>query len=430
MKLISGANGSGFYAYSANSAAIATNDDLGRKISDTYLTGVDLSPYATTSQVDTVSSLLSAGLDYVSANAGGLDASAVILTGTNNELKHFDLTSGYWNHTSARPGYLAVSGVNTPQRPVDVEVTWTENGFRKVTHKLSEKLNATASAGFVSTATFTTISSTFSGAIDYVSANAGKTYSGVSPIVVNNDENKISANAVEITAGPGIRIQDYVISYTGSNADQVVQANSAYWNNAQTYTGLYPIVVNNTTNQISADTVALSAGNGIDPVLLETGVISVTGGSSFPITGTNGTTGFTANMDCSSVLLTTASSPAGGYVKQTVQGVQYEAYPATDVSASWNNIISAANNRSNCYCIRFTNDMTAADLANYSAYDKVTVVHSNEYTPDCHLYWDGNTKVFPSGLYCELVKGTNDQNQIDWFFTTSGWTNNLWWDWD
>lgn len=63
MKLISGANGSGFYAYSANSAAIATNDDLGRKISETYLTAVDLSPYATTAQVDTVSSLLSAGLD-------------------------------------------------------------------------------------------------------------------------------------------------------------------------------------------------------------------------------------------------------------------------------------------------------------------------------------------------------------------------------
>lgn len=215
------------------------------------------------------------------------------------------------------------------------------------------------------------------------------------------------------------------IDYVSAGVDYV----SA--NGGKTYTGVAPIQVNNTSNEISISGESLSAGPNID--LFESGgyvVISANGGNSFPITGSNGTTAYTANMDCSSVLLTTASSPAGGYVKQTVQGVQYEAYPATDVSASWYNIINATNNRGNCYCIRFTNDMTAADLANYSAYDKVTVVHSNEYTPDCHLYWDGNTKVFPSGLYCELVKGTNDQNQIDWFFTTSGWTNNLWWDWD
>lgn len=223
------------------------------------------------------------------------------------------------------------------------------------------------------------------------------------------------------------------------------------------YSGIAPIVVNNTTNQISADTWSFSAGYGlvftddnvnkvtkleIEGETLSAGpnidifssggyvVISAEGGNAFPITGTNGTTGFTANMDCSSMMITTGSSPAGGYVKQTVRGVQYEAYPATDVSASWYNIINATNNRSNCYCIRFTNDMTAASLEDYSAYDKVTVVHSNEYTPNCMLYWDGNTKVFPSGLYCELVKGTNDQNQTDWFFTTSGWINNVEWDWD
>ena len=133
-------------------------------------------------------------------------------------------------------------------------------------------------------------------------------------------------------------------------------------------------------------------------------------------------------MDCSSMMLTTGSSPAGSYVKQTVRGVQYEAYPSTDVSASWYNIINGANYRSNCYCIRFTNDMTAASLEDYSAYDKVTVVHSNQYKPNCELHWNGYTKVFPSGVYCEMVKGTNDQNQTDWFFTNSGRMNNLEWD--
>lgn len=231
-------------------------------------------------------------------------------------------------------------------------------------------------------------------------ANAGKTYTGVAPIVVNNTSNQISADTWSFSAGNGL-------VFTDDNVNKVTKL------------------------EVEGET--LSAGPGIN-IFSSGGYVVISAGNDdynfFPITGTNGTTGFTANMDCSSMMLTTGASPAGGYVKQTVRGVQYEAYPATDVSASWYNIINATNNRSNCYCIRFTNDMTAASLEDYSAYDKVTVVHSNEYTPDCMLYWDGNTKVFPSGLYCELVKGTNDQHQTDWFFTTSGWINNVEWDWD
>ena len=223
------------------------------------------------------------------------------------------------------------------------------------------------------------------------------------------------------------------------------------------YSGISPIVVNNTTNQISADTWSFSAGYGlvftddnvnkvtkleVEGESLSAGpnidifssggyvVISATGGAAFPMTGTDGTANYTANANFSSFTLTTGQGAAGCYVDMNAKGVHYEAYPSTDVSASWYNIINTTNNSSNCYCIRFKDGFTAADLANYSAYDKVTVVHSNEYTQDCNLYWDGNTKVFPSGLYCELVKGTNDQNQIDWFFTNSGWINNLWWDWD
>ena len=208
-----------------------------------------------------------------------------------------------------------------------------------------------------------------------------------------------------------------------SAALQYVSANAG-----KTYTGVAPIQVDNVNDQISITGESISAGPGID--MFSSGgyvVISANGGNSFPITGTNGTTGLTANMDCSSMMLTTGSGPAGGYVKQTVRGVQYEAYPSTDVSASWYNIINGANNRSNCYCIRFTNDLTSVSLENYSAYDKVTVVHSNQYTPNCELHWNGYTKVFPSGLYCEMVKGTNDQNQTDWFFTNSGMINNLEW---
>lgn len=224
------------------------------------------------------------------------------------------------------------------------------------------------------------------------------------------------------------------------------------------YSGVSPIVVNNTTNQISADTWSFSAGNGLkftdDNVnkvtklevegetlsagpginMFESGgyvVISANGGgSTFPITGINGTTGFTANMDCSSMMLTTGASPAGGYVKQTTRGVQYEAYPATDVSASWYNIINGANNSSNYYCVKLNSTNTAASLEDYSAYDRVTVIHAEDYGPDYLLHWDGKTKVFPSGLYCEMAKVKDDQNEDKWTFLNSGWTFDFWWDYD
>ena len=152
------------------------------------------------------------------------------------------------------------------------------------------------------------------------------------------------------------------------------------------------------------------------------------GGNTFPITGTNGTTAYTHGADCSSFYLSNTVGRAGSVVTFSNNALNFEAYPSTDVSASWYNIINGANNRSNCYCIRFTNDLTSVSLEDYSAYDKVTVVHSNQYKPNCELHWNGYTKVFPSGVYCEMVKGTNDQNQTDWFFTNSGRMNNLEWD--
>ena len=195
------------------------------------------------------------------------------------------------------------------------------------------------------------------------------------------------------------------------------------------YTGVAPIQVNNTTNEISITGESISAGPGID--MFSSGgyvVISANGGNTFPITGTNGTTAYTHGADCSSFYLSNTVGRAGSVVTFSNNALNFEAYPSTDVSASWYNIINGANNRSNCYCIRFTNDMTAASLEDYSAYDKVTVVHSNQYKPNCVLHWNGYTKTLPSGVYCEMVKGTNDQNQTDWFFTNSGRINNLEWD--
>lgn len=205
--------------------------------------------------------------------------------------------------------------------------------------------------------------------------------------------------------------------------------NAAKGSKGHTYTGVAPIQVNNTTEEISITGESISAGPGID--MFSSGgyvVISSNAGNTFPITGTNGTTDYTHGADCSSFYLSNTVGRAGSIVTFSNNALNFAAYPSTDVSASWYNIINGANNRSNCYCIRFTDDMTAASLEDYSAYDKVTVVHSNQYKPNCVLHWNGYTKTFTSGVYCEMVKGTNDQNQTDWFFTNSGRINNLEWD--
>jgi hypothetical protein len=159
-------------------------------------------------------------------------------------------------------------------------------------------------------------------------------------------------------------------------------------------------------------------------------IMSQGGGDTFPITGTDGTTNYTANCDCSSFYFTTAQGPAGANATMNVRGIRYQAYPSTDVSASWYNIIRNANKNPNTYCIVLNNSMTSVDLANYSAYDKVTVIHGQDYGPDYHLYWDGKTKVIYSGLYCELAKVKNDENRTKWTFLNSGWTFDYWWDWD
>lgn len=71
--------------------------------------------------------------------------------------------------------------------------------------------------------------------------------------------------------------------------------------------------------------------------------ISNAGGTTFPITSTDGTASFTADMNCSALYLSTAQGAAGLTTKFTGKGVQYQAYPATDISASWYDLIKGAN---------------------------------------------------------------------------------------
>ena len=249
----------------------------------------------------------------------------------------------------------------------------------------------------------------------------GSEVSGFCDIVARQKINEVSGEVPQLSAGVGIEISNV---YGKTVITNLITANAGH-----TYTGVAPIQVDNVNDQISITGESISAGPGID--MFSSGgyvVISSNAGNTFPITGTNGTTAYTHGADCSSFYLSNTVGRAGSVVTFSNNALNFASYPSTDVSASWYNIINGANYRSNCYCIRFTDDMTAASLEDYSAYDKVTVVHSNQYKPNCVLHWNGYTKTFTSGLYCEMVKGTNDQNQTDWFFTNSGRINNLEWD--
>ena len=92
-------------------------------------------------------------------------------------------------------------------------------------------------------------------ALQYVSANAGKVYEGVSPIVVNNDEDKISADTWVFSAGANVSFVDdnvnkitridctitgeggdpQVNSFVYNNSADIVDVNSSYKANSGTF---------------------------------------------------------------------------------------------------------------------------------------------------------------------------------------------------
>ena len=95
---------------------------------------------------------------------------------------------------------------------------------------------------------------------------------------------------VEYSAGDNINITDHIVSGKDWSADITAASSYAYSQatadaHVHAYTGVAPIVVNNNEDKISANCIELSAGNGIDSTKLALGVIEVSsqggGGSNF-----------------------------------------------------------------------------------------------------------------------------------------------------
>lgn len=286
---------------------------------------------------------------------------------------------------------------------------------------------------------------------DHVNRKTLVSYTGtIGDTEVNNVVRNFSANGTWLTAHQSL--SNYYQKTDTSSKQQISAALQYVSSNAgHTYTGVAPVQVNNTTDQISIN---LSAGDGIDlftsggyAVVSSTGmdlsagpginmfssggyiVISASaGGAGFPMTSTDGSRNYQMDINSSAMYITTATGAAGATTKLTTPGIQYEAYPATDISASWKNVINAANNRSNCYCVTLNSNNTAVDLEDLSAYDRITVLHAQEYVDDdYYIRWNNNTKTVHSGEYIEMAKVNYNGNTV-WTFITTGWYDDALWD--
>lgn len=105
--------------------------------------------------------------------------------------------------------------------------------------------------------------------------------------------------AVDYSAGANINITNHVVSGKNWTNEITAASSYAYNQatadaQGHTYTGVSPIVVNNNEDKISANCIELSAGNGIDSDKLAIGIIEVSsqGGSDFVVT--DGTSSYSA----------------------------------------------------------------------------------------------------------------------------------------
>ena len=129
------------------------------------------------------------------------------------------------------------------------------------------------------TSSFSSYSATIDDELQYVSANAGKTYSGIAPIVVNNDTNEISADTQDISFGVGLDFTGGVLSVTAQGGDpeveSLVKANSGYWNEVSAVSSTSSVL----NNQITAvrndlNTVSTNTGYLYNDIQTTSGILS------------------------------------------------------------------------------------------------------------------------------------------------------------
>ena len=389
-----------------------------------YLTGVDLSNYYQKNETSSKQEISAAIANVPQGDAevnevvhtnssywnNKLDSSSYheLTAGTNIDIQNYVISSKDWTNTITAASSYAYSQ-STAQIPEPFDPTYISgqidnkldksesanyypmgsnpsgyltgvdlsNYYQKnETSSKSEIENALTSK--LETTAFTAWSSTiFDG--DY------KLSAGDGIALVDDNVNKITridftgTSGPDLSAGEGIEITTNggktIITNNisaGTNISLVydIESNKIRIDGeGREYTGVAPIQVNNSTNQISISGESLSAGPGID-------IFS-----------------------------------SGGYVV----------------------ISSYGGNTPTTYCYVYPSGYGELDLDTMTAYNKVTVFAPGDYSPDRMLYGtDDNLnhsqKVMPSGLWVEALKNRKEGGQFYWSLINSGWIsfNNMW----
>ena len=244
-QLIDQISNSGLFAQSAYSAAVATNDSLGRNISETYLTAVDLSPYATETLVEETSGAITSLIPtdyYPDSNPSGF------ITGV-------DLTP-----------YQTIEGMTAYQPAGDYATT---NDLEQVSGDITALIPSTA--GLASESYVQTNSAVLTGMID--AKQDALTFGYDEQDRINSINNSALAGGGEVPEGTMVESnleynsQNYINGYNGS-AFATVDCERQWFTHDSTLTHLsnsaqYALGIN--MSAISAD---LARMMGVDRTVL------------------------------------------------------------------------------------------------------------------------------------------------------------------
>jgi len=323
-------------------------------------------------------------------NLDGATANSSTINNWNNVYNHVQSASGSWTGSDN-------TAVNQVVQQYSANGKW---------------LTQTALNGYATTATLKLSAQVLSGrdnylsaAIDYVSANAGRTYTGIEPVYVDNTNNEIGVDQLAFSAGYGIDLQvsggnTLVISstltgdlgHTYSGISPIVVDNNANTISltgsvGHTYTGIAPITVNNSTDTISISGRDLVGGYGID--IQPVGNYYLASSNLFPMADN----GFSANVKPSEITLLSQFSN----VNFTNSSVSYAQAPSTNISATWYDICKAANESEPpvVSAFRFGNTQTTAiiNLNNIQNLQQITFITPRGYDDGTYsaLFCDGDT---------------------------------------
>mgnify|MGYP004447312211 CR=1 FL=1 len=247
--------------------------------------------------------------------------------------------------------------------------------------------------------------------------------------------------AVDYSAGANINITNHVVS--GKDWTNTITAASAYAASqaqGKTYTGVAPIVVNNNEDKISADCIELSAGNGIDSNLLAIGTIAVSGAGNYddiftyqvstPAGGYTIHSGLELrNYQQQGVVYKRfyiSGSPMGDIVPTAYEPNQYLTTNAQGV-LQWENKQDLMTDYT---VLMNAASISAVDLSSYDSYKQVTLVTPYLYDYEggltaYGLYVNGTKKLdLQSACYYTFVKQLQYNDTTAWKVACSG--NTIW----